>query len=226
MNTERMYGTLCTLVRELDANTEGHWAEEVIADPARWAAKALPAYSAAASLLADLRRQMDVRTTPGTAISAVKRVIAGASASPRSPQGVFPWEDKFVVCDGYRLLRLNADITSLPHVGSGLDVGSIMGPYPKGAGQLALPAAGEVKAFLAAEKARKEQEGKRFRLRPYCLEGWMYVNPRYLLDMMQALPGCTAERPERQIDPIYFRAENGDGILCPMRPLKECGENA
>lgn len=53
----------------------------------------------------------------------------------------------------------------------------------------------------------------------YFLDNFIHVNPQYLIDMIQALPGCTAYKPQSQTSPIYFEAPNGDdGILLPVRP--------
>lgn len=83
---------------------------------------------------------------------------------------------------------------------------------------LNLPRIPDLKAFLAEEKARKKREGaKNFKLRTYCLDGFAHVDPQYLFDMLEALPNAVAYRPGKPVNPIYFQAYNGDGILCPVR---------
>ena len=71
-----------------------------------------------------------------------------------------------------------------------------------------------MKAFISEMKAK---HGAKNNI-PYCIDGFIYVNPQFLLDFMQALPGCEAIRPEDAKHPIYFKSEDGDGILLPVNP--------
>ena len=80
--------------------------------------------------------------------------------------------------------------------------------------KLNLPTIAELKAFIAENKAKY---GKDNRI-PYCIDNYVYVNPQYLIDFMQALPDCTAYKPDNNKSPIYFIADNGDGILLPVNP--------
>lgn len=218
MTTEYTYGTLCTLLKAYDADAGRNNAEAVIASPASWLSHENPVYRAAAELLVDLRAKLDTRTTPKTTAAAVKRVIANVDSRRPEFKGIFPYNEKFVVCDGYRLIRLNADITSLPHVANEFGVDAAMRGVVTHGETLILPSIPDLKAFLAEEKARKKREGaKNFKLRTYCLDGFIYVNPQYLFDMLEALPDAVAYRPGKPASPIYFRADNGDGILCPVR---------
>lgn len=218
MTTEYTYGTLCTLLKAYDADAGRNSAEAVIASPANWLSNENPVYRSAAELLVEFRAKLDTRTTPKTITAAVKRVIANVDPRRDNFKGIFPYNGQFVICDGYRLIRLNADITSLPHVENEFDVdGAMRGVITHGE-TLNLPRIPDLKAFLAEEKARKKREGaKNFKLRTYCLDGFIYVNPQYLLDMLEALPDAVAYRPGKPASPIYFRADNGDGILCPVR---------
>lgn len=50
------------------------------------------------------------------------------------------------------------------------------------------------------------------------INNFICVNLQYLIDMMEALPGCVMYQPDTPIDPIYMKASNGDdGILLPLR---------
>lgn len=218
MTTEYTYGTLCTLLKAYDADAGRNNAEAVIASPASWLSHENPVYRAAAELLVDLRAKLDTRTTPKTITAAVKRVIANVDPRRDNFKGIFPYNGQFVVCDGYRLIRLNADITSLPHVANEFGVDAAMRGVVTHGETLILPSIPDLKAFLAEEKARKKQEGaKDFKCRTWSIGGGIYVNPQYLLDMLEALPDAVAYRPGKPASPIYFHADNGDGILCPVR---------
>lgn len=218
MTTEYTYGTLCELLKAYDEDAGRHNAEAIIASPANWISDANPVYRSAAELLMDFREKLDSRITPKTVTAAVKRVIANVNPAQYRFQGIFPYDGKFVICDGFRMIRLNADITSLPHVENDFDVASVMRGIATDGETLTLPGIADLKTFLAEEKVRKKREGARhFKLRTWCLDNFIHVNPQYLLDMMQALPDAVAYRPDRPISPIYFRADNGDGILLPVR---------
>lgn len=88
-----------------------------------------------------------------------------------------------------------------------------------------VPSLGELRAFIKTEKARlkaTKQKGVRLIL----MEGTEYeihLDAQFLLDMLEALPGATvtASRQQTAKSALYFKAENGDGILLPLRPLKE-----
>jgi len=217
MKTEYAYGTLCTLLKAYDADAGRYNAEAVIASPANWISDANPVYRSAAELLVDFREKLDSRITPKTVAAALKRVIANVNPAQSRFQGIFPYDGQFVVCDGFRMIRLNADITSLPHVENKFDVDFMMRGVVTHGETLNLPSIPDLKAFLAEEKARKKQEGARnFKLRTYCLDGFIHVNPQYLLDMLEALPNAVAYRPCKPVRPIYFRADSGDGILWPV----------
>ena len=43
----------------------------------------------------------------------------------------------------------------------------------------------------------------------------LWVNPQYLLNVMECLPDCKAYAANK-ISPIYFKSENGDGVVMPV----------
>ena len=45
----------------------------------------------------------------------------------------------------------------------------------------------------------------------------IWVNSNYLIDMLKCLPNAKVY-VVGQLSPIYFEADNGDGILLPVRP--------
>lgn len=217
MKIENLYKNICAMLHDYDIATDSHLAEKVIADPHAYL-DSLPFYSTAAAILIDCRADFDARHQPRSIRPVIARVIKNADKD--SFQGLFKSGDKWVVCDGYRFIRLAEDITSLPHTDSHFAVEQFI---PKSCGAtLDLPSAGDLKAVIAAEKPMKGPRCKPYSLKPYHLGNGIWVNPQYLLDMMQALPGCTAYTPSTKLSPIYFKSKNGnDGILMPVRGPKE-----
>ena len=223
MTNEKYYQHICTMLHEYDLHTGSRGADGVIANPEKWIdCNHFPFYASAAAMLIEARVKMDTKTTPRTVSAAVNRIIKNAPEH-NNFHGIFPHGDKFVACDGYRLLRLNADISSLPHVKNDFNVEGAMRNCSADGETIQLPSVAELKAFVAADKAKRK--GRDYHPSPYCLGGMVWCNPCYLIDMLQALPGCTAYKPETPVAPIYFTAENGDGILLPVRKPKE-NENA
>ncbi len=227
MTSETIYGHICTMLREYDAQTDNQNAEEVISNPERWVDSVyFPFYANAAELLIDTRAKLDTKATPRTAVAAVTRIYKGCNASRPNMRGIFSYGDRFVICDGFRLLRLTNDISSIPHVKNDFNVDFAMKNIGPTAETLQLPTVGEIRAHMATKKFKR---GKKVAYASYLLDDYVYVNPQYLIDMIQALPGCTAYKPCNNISPIYFEAPNiGDGILLPVRPplKKEDKENS
>lgn len=79
-------------------------------------------------------------------------------------------------------------------------------------GELPLPTAKELKTWIKTcpDYSRKNKN-------TYNLCG-MNVNAEYLLNILEALPGCIAYRPENKISAILFISGEDRGILCPKRP--------
>lgn len=223
MTNEKRLETVCEMLREYDLHTGNRAADGVITHPEKWVDAAhFPFYAAAAEMLVDIRAGMDAKTTPRAAVAAIRRIARGANREDF--RGIFSHGGRFCVCDGYRLLRLKSDVASVPHVETEFDVDGVMKGVTENAVPLRLPTVGTVKAWIALD--REQHGGKRSHV-PYVLtygDGEKIgVNPQYLIDMLQALPDCTAV-VTGPIKPIYFTAENGDGILLPVRLKDE--ENA
>lgn len=148
--------------------------------------------------------------------AAVKRIIRSA---PGTLKGLYELNKRYVVCDGARAIRFYDDIPELTRAESGPNVDNIIDGdrYTSGVAKsepLMLPTVKDLKEHIAKSKAKK-----RFTVNiPYELDGGeICVNAQYLSDMLQALPKCKAYKPMTRYSPIYFKAENGDGILMPMK---------
>ena len=127
----------------------------------------------------------------------------------------------------YRLLRLNQDIPQLPHTqhkSTDLNPTKLINEAKKDGETFSLPTVGEWEKFVI-EQRRAAEDADDFYATSYCLDNYIWVNPEYLLDMLNALPGCVAYKPDRPIDPIYFKAKNGDGLLLPIRPPRDVLNN-
>lgn len=220
MTNEKFYEHVCEMLREYDLHTGNNGADGVIANPEKWVSSDyFPFYAAAAEILIEVRTRLDTKTTPRIQQNAIARIVRNCPITHPNMRGLFSYEDRFVVVDGYRLIRLQNDISSLPHVKNNFDVASAMKYVGPTAETLQLPTVGELRAFIVANKIR---HGKKIIPAPYCLDGFIWCNPQYLIDMIQALPGCTAYKPKKQVSPIYFETPNGDdGILLPVRPPDE-----
>lgn len=177
------------------------------------------------------KRQEKNRQTPRPILAAVNSVIKTSVKSGCIPsyEGVFLADGHYCVCDGYRLMRFNQDILEAAHVETNdynFIIAKIIDDQKiiKNGEVLHIPPADEIKAFIKREradrKAAKEAGVLMPAKTPMCIDGFIYVDAEYLLDMVKAFPGVVAYKPSRPINPIYFVANNGDGILMPIRPPK------
>jgi hypothetical protein len=122
---------------------------------------------------------------------------------------MFKSNGMYCVCDGYRLVCLNDDIQSLPHVENTFDVEKAMENIAKDRIVLNLPSISEVKATIARSNKRQ--------IPSMIIDGLVGVNAKYLLSVMQSLPECVAYVPNSKSEPILFESKAGKGLLCPVR---------
>ena len=122
-------------------------------------------------------------------------------------------ETVYCVCDGYVAVRFKKELP-LEHIPN--DVGE---PFhlknivkkPDGAQQIVLPDIADIKVFC-----KTHNKDELYRLDE---ELDVYVNPVYLANIMGCLPNATVYARDG-VSAIYFEAENGDGVLMPVRPKK------
>lgn len=170
-----------------------------------------------AELLHDARLALAKRSSSGLPV--LKRIVKNAPND--SLRGCWISDGKTVFCDGYLCFRLNdlySEISRAFPPCAGIDVSRFF-PAELPARRVDLPAVAELKAYAAQNG---DKRGK-FPVKPYELAPRVYVNPFFLIDAMEVLPGCGCfidpETPERfYIKPIIFQADNGDGLLMPVRP--------
>lgn len=84
---------------------------------------------------------------------------------------------------------------------------------------LKIPTADDIKATMKAMKEQYVDIPTKF------IDEWLLgqtedghkilVDPKFLLDMVEALPGCTCYSSGEYKKPVYFKADNGEGFLMP-----------
>ena len=218
MSPEKLYELVVQMISIYDPDIAG----QVAAHPDQFLDCGLPYYSAASAILVDCQLRMDKSAASASVVAAAKRICKSALASSiPGLQGMFFQNGYYCLCDGYRILRLKSDVTALPRIRDGStppDVEKIMKPEIELAShELVLPDLADLKCYLARWKATC---GKNEPVAYAILNAELFVNPQFLLDMMQALPYAKAYiNPDRiGRGMIYFKAANGDGVLLPVHP--------
>ena len=221
MTPEKTYQHVCEMLHSYDSATGNDAAAKVISDPSDFLRCFNPFYESAAALLLDARERMDKKASPASVVSAVKRMTKAAVAGRnRLLQGMVCQKGLYCVCDGYRILRLKEDVTSVPHIENTPDTPDLANLMKQAIDarymKLDLPAESDLKAYIARCKAATGNK----HTYSYQLAENVYVNPQYLLDMLQALPECACYTDADKVGKavIYFVAENGDGVLLPVNP--------
>ena len=94
-------------------------------EPQKWQyAKAFPVAAAAAEIMIDALESMDSKRSSKRSLTAAKNIISNCLR--QDLQGVFEDGGKYCVCDGFRAIRYNADMESLPRAAGRIDLDKIM----------------------------------------------------------------------------------------------------
>lgn len=127
-------------------------------------------------------------------------------------------ETKYCVFDGFVVIRFN-EKQPLPEIdekyhGQEMQLEHIVRPMD-GSKESTLPDIAELKVYIKTHKIKEKNNSKK--VADYLLDEELnlWVNPQYLLNAMECLPNCKAYAANR-ISPIYFKAENGDGVVMPV----------
>ena len=157
-------------------------------------------------------------------VTAANRIIKnGESLKKPLLAGMFTNQTRYgstlyCVCDSFVAIRFN-DKPLLPEIdskyhGQEMQLEQIVKPMD-GSKEIALPDIRELKVYIKTHKIKEKNNPKK--VADYLLneELNLWVNPQYLLNAMECLPDCKAYAANR-ISPIYFKAENGDGCVCPV----------
>ena len=175
-------------------------------------------------LEADMLIEQSKKSGTKSIVTAANRIIKNAE-SLKKPllAGMFTNQTRdgstlYCVCDSYMAIRFN-EKPFLPEVdskyhGQETNLEQIVKPMD-GAKEIALPDIGELKVYIKTHKIKEKNNPKK--VADYLLDEELnlWVNPQYLLNAMECLPDCKAYAANR-ISQIYFKAENGDGVVMPV----------
>lgn len=130
------------------------------------------------------------------------------------------------ITDSFTLLRLNTPSTALqwapppndPHV---YDTMPELLNSDGATVTLNLPTAAEVRAKIASDKAKfKASSRPKYENFSTCFnwgDSLPMVNAIYLLNILEALPGCTAACRPDELSCVYFHSPDGDALIMPIR---------
>ena len=157
-------------------------------------------------------------------VTAANRIIKNAELRNKPMlEGMFTNQTKdgstlYCVCDSYVAIRFN-DKPLLPEIdskyhGQEMQLEQIVKPMD-GSNEITLPDLSELKVYIKTHKIKEKNNPKK--VADYLLneELNLWVDPQYLLNAMECLPDCKAYAANR-ISQIYFKAENGDGVVMPV----------
>lgn len=225
MLPEKRYAIICEMLYSYDEATNNTAAAEVIKAPHQWEKSSyFPFYANAAQLLIEAAESMDKKTTSAGTLAALKRVVKnGNKALYIYDNGLYKTTgtdgiERFTAITNHMIIRLLKDVPSAPHATRKIypdkAINNLMDAAIREAApeEMKLPDAKEVKQFISQEKAKGNTDKIAFPL----IEGELYVNPNYFLDILQIFPNCTAYQPPTSRSPIYFKHEAGDAILLPV----------
>ena len=176
------------------------------------------------SLESDMLIEKAKKSGTKSIVTAANRIIKNAE-SLKKPllAGMFTNQTRdgstlYCVCDGVVVIRfyekpLLPEIDSKYH-GQEMQLEQIVKPMD-GSKEIALPDISELKVYIKTHKIKEKNNDKK--VADYLLneELNLWVNPQYLLNAMECLPDCKAYAANR-ISPIYFKSENGDGVVMPV----------
>lgn len=173
-------------------------------------------------LESDIRMETARHAGTASIVRAANRIIKNVAESKRQTIGGAAMQNgRMCVCDGYRAVRFSSRLP-LPEVenpAAFLDLDKVI-PVEKFTVPVELPSLSEVKNALKISRASWTGKRGNYCPLPWALcDGGIFVNPQYLVDMLEALPGCQAFTvgEKAAVSPLYFTAENGDGVLLPVR---------
>ena len=176
------------------------------------------------SLESDMLIEQSKKSGTKSIVTAANRIIKNAESRNKPMlEGMFTNQTRdgstlYCVCDSYVAIRFN-EKPLLPEIdekyhGQEMQLEQIVKPMD-GSKEIALPDISELKVYIKTHKIKEKNNDKK--VADYLLDDELnlWVNPQYLLNAMECLPDCKAYAANR-ISPIYFKAENGDGVVMPV----------
>ena len=175
-------------------------------------------------LEADMLIEQSKKSGAKSIVTAANRIIKNAESRNKPIiEGMFTNQTRdgstlYCVCDSFVAIRFNEkpllpEIDSKYH-GQEMQLEQIVKPMD-GSKEIALPDISELKVYIKTHKIKEKNNPKK--VADYLLDEELnlWVNPQYLLNAMECLPDCKAYAANR-ISQIYFKAENGDGVVMPV----------
>ena len=173
---------------------------------------------------ADMLIEQSKKSGTKSIVTAANRIIKNAE-SLKKPllTGMFTNQTRdgstlYCVCDSFVAIRFN-DKPFLPEIdskyhGQEMQLEQIVKPMD-GSNEISLHDISELKVYIKTHKIKEKNNPKK--VADYLLDEKLnlWVNPQYLLNAMECLPDCKAYAANR-VSPIYFKAENGDGVVMPV----------
>lgn len=179
---------------------------------------------ALADLAADLREgiaQQAAKTAGrGSARKAAQHIFKTSSRDDL--RGAWEQDGKQILCNGYLAIALNSPINDLPAAeNQTFNALNCIAPARENNGEiLPVPTAAELRAYIKQRGAELKAAGMKEKFPLYDFgDGLPAVDARFLLDIVEILPGATfrasSHRPE--LAGLYFESADGCGILLPVR---------
>ena len=175
-------------------------------------------------LEADMLIEQSKKSGTKSIVTAANRIIKNAELRNKPMlEGVFTNQTRdgstlYCVCDSYMAIRFN-EKQPLPEIdekwhGQEMQLEYIVKPMD-GSKEIDLPDISELKVYIKTYKIKEKNNPKT--VDDYLLDEELnlWVDPQYLLNAMECLPDCKAYAANR-ISPIYFKGENGDGVVMPV----------
>lgn len=212
MTTEKLYDTIKS------------WRDSVIAEGMVFTGEEMD--NVLKQLESDMLIEQSKKSGTRSIVTAANRIIKNAKSLKRSPmiEGMFTNQTRggstlYCVCDSFVAIRFN-EKPLLPEIdekwhGQEMQLEHIVKPMD-GSKEVKLPDISELKVYIKTHKIKEKNNPKK--VADYLLneELNLWVNPQYLLNVMECLPDCKAYAVN-SISPIYVTAENGDGCVCPVK---------
>ena len=176
-------------------------------------------------LEADMLIEQSKKSGTKSIVAAANRIIKNAESLKKPMlEGMFTNQTRdgstlYCVCDGYVAIRFKEN-PLLPEIdekwhGQELNLEYVVNPTD-GSKEIELPDISELKVYIKTHKIKEKNNPKT--VDDYLLDEELnlWVDPQYLLNAMECLPDCKAYAANK-ISPIYFKAQNGDGVVMPVK---------
>ena len=210
MTTEKLYDTIKT------------WRDSVTAEG--MIATGTEMNNVLEQLESDMLIEQSKKSGTKSIVTAANRIIKNAELRKKPLlAGMFTNQTRdgstlYCVCDSFVAIRFNdkpflSEIDEKWH-GQEMQLEQIVKPMDDSK-EINLPDISELKVYIKTHKIKEKNNPKK--VADYLLDEKLnlWVNPQYLLNVMECLPDCKAYATNR-ISPIYFKAENGDGVFMPV----------